>query len=48
MLVAVDTLKIYNRLKNAHLDEIAAKEITEVFREITENNLSTKADLEKM
>ena len=47
MSVAVDTLKIYNRLRNANLDELAAREITEVFNEITEDHLAKKTDLEK-
>lgn len=47
MTVAVDTLKIYNRLRNANLNELAAREIAEVFRELTETHLATKADVEK-
>lgn len=46
-MVAVDTLKIYNRLRNANLDELAAREITEVFKKLTETHLATKADVEK-
>lgn len=41
----IDTLNIYERLKSARLDEEAAKEIAEVFKDVTESNLVTKNDL---
>ena len=44
----VDTLKIYERLKNADLNDKAAKEIAEVFKETIDEQLATKADLEKL
>ena len=43
----VDTLRIYERLKVANLEESAAKEIAEIFRETTEDYLVTKSDLEE-
>ena len=42
----VDTLTIYQRLKSAHLQDEAAKEIAEVIKDVTEFNLLTKVDLE--
>ena len=42
----VDTLTIYQRLKSAHLQDEAAKEIAEVIKDVTEFNLVTKVDLE--
>jgi hypothetical protein len=47
MTAIVDTLKIYERLKNADLNEQAAKEIAEVFREVVDEQLVTKKDLEE-
>jgi len=44
----VDTLKIYERLKSAELNDKAAKEIAEVFKETIDEQLATKADLEKL
>lgn len=44
----VDTLKIYERLKSAELNDKAAKEIAEVFKETIDEQLTTKADLEKL
>jgi len=35
----VDTLQIYERLKVANLEEDAAKEIAEIFKETTEDYL---------
>ena len=43
----VDTLRIYERLKIANLEESAAKEIAEIIKETTEDFLVTKNDLEK-
>ncbi len=37
MTAIVDTLKIYERLKNADINEQAAKEIAEVFREVVDD-----------
>ncbi|MBF0339273.1 MAG: DUF1640 domain-containing protein [Nitrospirae bacterium] len=48
MDAAIDTLKIYERLKKANLDKQAAKEIAEVFKEVVESSLATKADVEKL
>jgi hypothetical protein len=45
---AIDTLKIYERLKNADLNEKAAREIAEVLRETIESNLATKRDLKEL
>jgi hypothetical protein len=45
---ATDTLKIYERLKAANLDERAAKEIAEVFNDIIEDRLATKNDLREL
>ena len=42
----VDTLAIYERLKSANLEDNAAKEIAEVFKDVMESNLVTKADPE--
>lgn len=43
----IDTLKIYERLKCANLDDLAAKEIAEVINDVAKSHLVTKADLEK-
>jgi hypothetical protein len=48
MAGATDTLKIYERLKAANLDERAAKEIAEVFNDIIEDRLATKNDLREL
>ena len=51
MSAAVDTLKIYERLKAANLDDKAAKEIAEVFREAEYSRLeelATKADIARL
>ncbi|MBF0564967.1 MAG: DUF1640 domain-containing protein [Nitrospirae bacterium] len=42
----MDTLKIYERLRAANLDEKAAKEIAEVIKDVVETNLVTKSALE--
>lgn len=41
----VDTLKIYERLRSADLNDKAAKEIAEVFKETIDEQLATKTDL---
>ncbi len=46
MVTSVDTLRIFERLRGAELSDRAAKEIAEVFREIVEDRLTTKTDLE--
>ncbi len=48
MGAAIDTLQIYERLKAAKLNEEAAKQISEVFKDVIENNLATKADLNNL
>jgi len=51
MSTAVDTLKIYERLKAANLDDKAAKEIAEVFKEAESlrlEELATKADIARL
>ncbi|MDI6792393.1 MAG: DUF1640 domain-containing protein [bacterium] len=47
MMTAVDTLSIYERLKEATLNESAAKEIAEVIKDVTEAHVATKDDVEK-
>ncbi|MBF0457666.1 MAG: hypothetical protein HQK99_07205 [Nitrospirae bacterium] len=46
MVTAIDTLRIYERLRVAELSDRAAKEIAEVFREFIEDRLATKKDVE--
>ncbi len=46
--MAVDTLQIYERLKGAKLDDLAAKEIAEVIKDVAEGHLATKEDVEKI
>ncbi|MBF0316818.1 MAG: DUF1640 domain-containing protein [Nitrospirae bacterium] len=48
MNTAIDTLKIYERLKNANLDKKAAKEIAEVIKDAIDSSLATKADVDKV
>lgn len=43
---AVDTLQIYERLRLTDLNDKTAKEIAEVFKEITEEHLATKKDFD--
>ena len=43
---SVDTLSIYQRLKSANLEDEAAREIADVFRDVIESNLATKTDIE--
>lgn len=45
MSSAIDTLKIYERLKDADLSDKAAKEIAEVFKDAIEDHLAAKKDL---
>ncbi|MGR3175058.1 MAG: DUF1640 domain-containing protein [Candidatus Scalindua sp.] len=44
----LDTLQIYERLKGAKLDELAAKEIAEVIKDVAKGHLATKEDVEKI
>ncbi len=46
--MTLDTLQIYERLKGANLDELAAKEIAEVIKDVAEGHLATKEDVEKI
>ncbi|MBI5187788.1 MAG: DUF1640 domain-containing protein [Nitrospirae bacterium] len=46
MEAVFDTLKIYERLKGADLPESAAKEITEVFKEVIDERLVTRQYLD--
>ncbi|MBF0338215.1 MAG: DUF1640 domain-containing protein [Nitrospirae bacterium] len=48
MDAAIDTLKIYDRLKNANLDKKAAREIAEVIKDVAESSLATKGDINKL
>ncbi len=48
MASSLDTLQIYERLKGAKLDELAAKEIAEVIKDVAEGHLATKDDIEKI
>ena len=41
----IDTLTIYQRLKSANIKDEAAKEIAEVFKDVTESNLASKTDI---
>lgn len=43
----IDTPAVYQRLKQAHLNEEAAREIVNIFRDIMDNDRATKSDLEK-
>ncbi len=46
--MTLDTLQIYERLKGAKLDDLAAKEIAEVIKDVAESHLATKEDVEKI
>ncbi|MBF0456755.1 MAG: hypothetical protein HQK99_02550 [Nitrospirae bacterium] len=46
MVKSLDTLNIFERLRTAELSDRAAKEIAEVLREVIEDRLATKTDLE--
>jgi len=46
MGTAVDTLKIYERLKSANMDDKAAKEVAEVINDVVEEDLVTKQYLD--
>jgi hypothetical protein len=43
----IDTLAIYQRLKQANLNEEAAREIADVSRDIIDNIFAAKNDLEQ-
>ena len=45
MPLAIDTLRIYSRLKSTGLTEESARGIAEIFRETVEENLASKNDL---
>jgi hypothetical protein len=45
MTTAIDTLRIFERLRDAELPERAAKEIAEVFKENIEEHLATRTDI---
>ncbi|KJR40772.1 hypothetical protein MCHI_003343 [Candidatus Magnetoovum chiemensis] len=47
MTTSVDTLTIFERLKNADLNEKAAKEITEIFKDLLEERVVSKKDLQE-
>jgi|GEM_PF-2618182 hypothetical protein len=47
MTTAIDTLKLYERLRTANFDEKAARELAEVFKEVVEDRLVTKKDLDE-
>ncbi len=46
--MTLDTLQIYERLKGAKPDDLAAKEIAEVIKDVAEGHLATKDDVEKI
>lgn len=46
MTTVIDTLRIYERLKAANLNEEASKEIAEVFREAIDEQLVTRQYLD--
>ncbi len=46
--MSLDTLQIYERLKGAKLDDLAANEIAEVIKDVAEGHLVTKEDVEKI
>lgn len=48
MEIGIDTLRIYERLKAAELSDRAAKEIAEVIKNVVEDHLATRADVEKI
>ncbi|MBF0488552.1 MAG: DUF1640 domain-containing protein [Nitrospirae bacterium] len=47
MATAIDTLKIYERLKSADITDKAAKEIAEVLQDVVVADLVTKDELDK-
>ena len=47
MVGAIDTLKIYERLKVAKLEDLAAKEIAEVFNDVIEKHFVTNTSLKE-
>ena len=46
MADTIDTLRIYERLKSADLNELAAKEIAEIPKDVSELHLVTKQHLD--
>ena len=44
--MTVDTLTIYEQLKSSSLNDEAARGIAEVLRNVVENDLATKLDIE--
>ncbi|MBF0592438.1 MAG: DUF1640 domain-containing protein [Nitrospirae bacterium] len=48
MSTAIDTLKIYERLRNANLNNKAAKEIAEVINDVVDSSLATKGDINEL
>lgn len=46
MLLSMDSLTIYRRLKSSKMPEKAAKEVADILTSIRDNELATKADLE--
>ncbi|MBF0520711.1 MAG: hypothetical protein HQK92_13435 [Nitrospirae bacterium] len=47
MATAIDTLKIYERLKSADLSDKAAKEIAEIVRESSDFSTTTKVEIKE-
>jgi hypothetical protein len=45
MATVVDTLQIFERLRKTDISESAAKEITEVIKDVVEGHLATKEDV---
>lgn len=43
MLITIDTLKIYERLKKTNLSDASSREIAEVFKETSESTVSELA-----
>ena len=43
----VDTLSMYERLRGVNLDESAAKEFAEIFKETSKDGLVSKKDFEE-
>jgi hypothetical protein len=47
-MFAIDTLSIYERLKKTKNTDSLAHEIAEIFKEVTEDKLATKADMKML
>ncbi|MDH4200120.1 MAG: hypothetical protein OEV66_07040 [Spirochaetia bacterium] len=45
-MIAIDTLSIYDRLKNTQNTDSLFHEIAEIFKEFTKDKLTTKSDIE--